>query len=91
MEIAISNDHGNGEINEGVYAKALAVFEAFFLSNDAVTRGCNDSDHVAVEAHAQKLDNLGAVFMATYLEVATHTHVTVYMHTMACHMGDLVR
>jgi hypothetical protein len=29
MEIAIK-DHGNGEINEGVYAEALAVWEAFF-------------------------------------------------------------
>jgi hypothetical protein len=47
--------------------------------------------HVAVEAHAQELDNLGVVSMAAYLEVATDTHVTVYMHIMACHMGDLVR
>jgi hypothetical protein len=86
MEIAIK-DHGIGEINEGVYAEALAVWDAFFLFNDTVTRGCNDNDHVAVEAHAQELDNLGA----TYLEVATDTHVTVYMHIMACHMGDLVR
>jgi hypothetical protein len=30
------------------------------------------------------------MFMAAYLEVATDTHVTVYMHIMACHMGDLV-
>jgi hypothetical protein len=90
MEIAIKN-HGNSAINEGVHAQALAVWEAFFLFNDAVTRGCDDNDHVAVEAHAQELDNLGVAFMAAYLEVATDTHVTVYMHIMACHMGDLVR
>jgi hypothetical protein len=29
--------------------------------------------------------------MAAYLEVAADSHVTVYMHIMACHMGDLVR
>jgi hypothetical protein len=90
MEIAIK-DHGNDEINEGVYEEALAVWGAFFLFNDVVTRGCDDNDPVAVEAHAQELDNLGDVFMAAYLEVATDTHVTVYMHIMACHMGDLVR
>jgi hypothetical protein len=90
MEIAIK-DHGNGEINEGVYAEALAVWEAFFLFNDVVTRGCDDNDPVPVEAHAQELDNPGALFMAAYLEVATDTHVIVYMHIMACHMGDLVR
>ena len=78
MEIAIKG-HGNGEINESVYAEALAVWEAFFLSNDIATRGCDDNDHVAVEAHAQELDNLGAVLMAAYLEVATDTHETVYM------------
>jgi hypothetical protein len=90
MEIAIK-DHGNGEINEGVYADALAVWEAFFLFNDAVTRGCDDNDPVVVEVHAQELDNLGALFMAAYLEVATDTYANVYMHVMACHMGDLVR
>jgi hypothetical protein len=89
-EIAIKN-HGNGEINEGVCAEALAVWEAFFLFNDAVTKGYDDNDPVAVDAHAQELDNLGVVFMAAYLEEATDTLVTVYMHIMACHMGDLVR
>ena len=29
--------------------------------------------------------------MAADLEVAADSHVTVYMHIMACHMGDLVR
>jgi hypothetical protein len=90
MEIA-TKDHGNGEINEGVYAEALAVWEAIFLFNDAFTRGCDDKDPVAMEEHAQELGNLGVVFMAAYLEVATDTHVTVYMHIMACHMGDFVR
>jgi hypothetical protein len=90
MEIAIK-DHGNSEINEGVYAEALEVWEAFFLFNDAVTRGYDDNDPVAVEARAQELDNLGVVFMGAYLEVASDAHVTVYMHMMACHMGDLVR
>jgi hypothetical protein len=78
IEIVIKG-HGNGEINEGVYAEALAVWEAFFLFNDDVTRGCDVNDPVAVKAHAQELDNLGAVLMAAYLEVATDTHETVYM------------
>ena len=90
LKIAIK-DHGSGELNEDVYAEALAVWEAFFLFNDAVTRGCDDTEPVAVEAHAQELDSLGAQFMAAYLEVAADSHVTVYMHIMACHMGDLVR
>jgi succinate dehydrogenase flavin-adding protein (antitoxin of CptAB toxin-antitoxin module) len=78
-------------MNEDVYAEALAVWEAFFLFNDVVTRGCDDTERVAVEEHAQELDNLGAQFMAAYLEVAADSHVTVYMHIMACHRGDLVR
>jgi hypothetical protein len=44
-----------------------------------------------MEAQAQDLDNLGAQYFAAYLEVAADSHVTVYLHNMACHMGDLVR
>jgi hypothetical protein len=90
VQIAIK-DHCDGEINEGVYAEALAVWEAFLLFYDVVTRGCDDNDHVAVEGHAQELDNIGVVFLAAYSEVTTDTHVNVCMHIMACHMGDLVR
>jgi hypothetical protein len=90
MEIAIKG-HGSGEINEGVYAEAFAFWEAFLLFNDVVTRGCDDNDHVAVEAHAPELENLGAVFLFAYLEVATDSHVIIYMHIMACHMSDIVR
>jgi hypothetical protein len=83
--------HGNGEMNEDAYAEAQAVWEAFFLFNDVVTRGCDDTEPLGVEAHARELDNLGAHFKAAYLEVAADFHVNVYMHIMACHMGDLGR
>jgi hypothetical protein len=46
LKIAIK-DHGSGEMNEDVYAEALAVWEALFLFNDAVTRGCDDTEPVA--------------------------------------------
>jgi hypothetical protein len=91
MSIAIK-DHDADEVNEAVYVEAMAVWESLFLFNNAVTRGCDDNDHVAVvEAHAHELDNLGAMFLATYLAVAADSRVTVYMHTMTCHMGDLER
>jgi hypothetical protein len=83
MKIAIK-DHGIGEMNYDVYAETLAVWEAFFLFKDDVTRGCDDNE-------PQVVDNLGAQFMAAYLEVAADCNVTSYMHIMACHMGDLVR
>eukprot|EP00873_Tetraselmis_striata_P029502 jgi/Tetstr1/449766/TSEL_036831.t1 len=83
--------HKHGQKNEELYLEALAVWEAFFLFNDAVTRGCDDSDPAAIEAHAKELEQLGATFMAAFLETATDENVTVYMHLMACHMGDLVR
>jgi hypothetical protein len=90
LKIAIK-DHGNGEMNEDVYTEALAVWEAISLFNDDVTRGCDDIKPVAVEAHAQELDNPGAYSMAAYLKVAADSHVTAYMHIMACHIGNLVR
>jgi hypothetical protein len=90
MEMSIK-EHDNGKINERVYAEALAGWEVFFLFNDVVTGGCDDNDHVAMEAHAQELDNLGDVSMAAYLEVAIDIHMTVYMHIMACYIGDFVR
>jgi hypothetical protein len=90
MEIAIK-DHDNGKNNYGVYAQTHAVEGGGFFFKDVVTRGRDDNDPTDVEAHAQKLHNLGAVFMAAYSEVATDTHVIVYMHIMACHIGYLVR
>jgi hypothetical protein len=90
MEITIKG-HDNGEINECVYTAPLSIWEAISLFNAIVTRGCEDIDPVAMDAHAQELDNLGDVFMDAYLEVAADAHVTVYMHIMACCMGDLVR
>jgi hypothetical protein len=90
LKIAIK-DRISGEMSQGVYMEALALWEAFFLFNDAVTIGCDDTEPVAVEEHAQELDNLGAQFMAAYLEVAADSHVTVYMHITARHMGNLVR
>jgi hypothetical protein len=72
-------------------ALASPFWEAFFLFNDVVTRGCDDNDHVVVEAHAQELDNIGIVFMSAYSEVVIDSHVTVYMHITVCHTDDLVR
>jgi hypothetical protein len=47
---------------------------------------------VALKAHAHEIDNVGAQFMAACLNlgVAADSRVTVYMHIMACGMGDLV-
>lgn len=90
LEIAIDK-HEEGEVNRDIYLDALTVWEMFFLFNDAVTRGCDDNDPASVEAHAQELERLGSEFIAAYLEVAIDTDVTVYMHIMSCHMGDLVR
>jgi hypothetical protein len=59
-------DNCRGEMNKDVYAEALAVWEAFFLFSDAITRGCKDNEPVVVEAHAQELDSLGVMLMAAY-------------------------
>eukprot|EP00873_Tetraselmis_striata_P043161 jgi/Tetstr1/463425/TSEL_000729.t1 len=84
--------HKRGQKNDEVYLEALAVWEAFFLFNDADTMGCDDIDPAAIEAHAKELEQLGATFMAAFLEIATDKNMTVYMHyLMACHMGDMVR
>jgi hypothetical protein len=66
LKVAI-NDNGSGEMNEDVDAEALAIWEAFFLFNDVVTRGCDDTEPMVVEAHAQELDNLGTQFNYVYL------------------------
>jgi hypothetical protein len=78
-------------MSENIHTEALSVWEAFVLFNDAIMRGGDDTDHVAMEAHTQESDNIGAHFMTAYLEVGADSHVIVYMHTMPCHMGDLVR
>jgi hypothetical protein len=90
VSIAI-RDYNISVVNEAVYREALTVWEAFFIFNEAVTRGCDDNNPVAVEAHTHELDSLGAQFMAAYVEAAADSRVTVYMLIMACHIGDLVR
>jgi hypothetical protein len=90
LKIAIKN-HGRGEMSEDVYAETLAVWEAFFLFDDVVMRGFDDTKPFAVEAHAKELDNPGAQFMAASLEAAADSHATFYMHIKAYHMGNLMK
>jgi hypothetical protein len=39
-----------GEFNENVFAEAVAIWEAFFLFNDAFTRGCDDTEYADMES-----------------------------------------
>ena len=76
---------------KAVYKRCYNVWHKFYFLTGLVSDGCGP-DPESREAHAQALDNAGAEYLVAFIAVASREACnSPYLHSAACHLGDMVR
>ena len=74
-----------------LYTRCYNVWHKFYFLTGLVSDGCGP-DPDSREAHAQALDKAGAEYLVAFIAVASREACkSPYLHSAACHLGDIVR
>ena len=79
------------EVGGQTHQECMKVWDAFFLFNEELVKGCRDQDPDDVERHAARLQSLAEAFVDHFRCVASGPKVTPYMHCMMADIPRLVR